>query len=81
MNDDVFVRFVDFPATINAVTTPNDDGTFNVYVNSALDESEKAAALEHELYHIRRDHFYSRLNVIECERSAVRHERFAFERA
>lgn len=55
---DYFVRFVEFPQHIKAVTLPNSDGTFDIYVNSALDEIERQNALNHELRHIKKDHFY-----------------------
>ena len=55
---DVFVRFVALPNTVRAVTLPNNDGTFDVYINADLPEELQRKALDHELEHIRRDHFY-----------------------
>ena len=56
---DYFVRLVELPRTVNGVTLPNDDGTFDIYLNSLLTEDEQKTALEHEIEHIRQDHFYN----------------------
>ena len=56
---DYFVRTVEFPRTVNGVTLPNDDGTFDIYLNAALTEDEQKTALEHEIEHIIQDHFYN----------------------
>ncbi len=55
----VFVRLVSLPEAVRAVTIPNDDSTFDVYVNSILPEELQNRALEHELQHIKQDHFYN----------------------
>lgn len=59
MGSNIFVRMVLLPETVRAVTLPNDDGTFDIYVNSSLPDELQDRALEHELEHIRRDHFYN----------------------
>lgn len=56
---DYFVRLVELPRTVNGVTLPNDDGTFDIYLNAALTEDEQKTALEHEIEHIIQDHFYN----------------------
>lgn len=56
---DYFVRLVELPRTVNGVTLPNDDSTFDIYLNSLLTEDEQKTALEHEIEHIRQDHFYN----------------------
>ena len=56
---DYFVRLVELPRTVNGVTLPNDDGTFDIYLNSLLTEDEQRTALEHEIEHIIQDHFYN----------------------
>lgn len=59
MGNYIFVRMIPLPEAVRAVTLPNDDGTFDIYVNSILPELLQNRALEHELRHIRMDHFYS----------------------
>ena len=56
---DYFVRLVELPRTVNGVTLPNDDGTFDIYLNRLLTEDEQKTALEHEIEHIIQDHFYN----------------------
>ena len=59
MGSYIFVRLILLPDTVRAVTIPNDDGTFDIYINRCLPEELQNRALEHELEHIRRDHFYN----------------------
>ncbi|MBR2048312.1 MAG: hypothetical protein IJ960_06905 [Oscillospiraceae bacterium] len=59
MGSQVYVRMIAFPRTVNAVTLPNDDGSFDVYINAKLPPELQVKALEHELEHINRDHFYN----------------------
>lgn len=59
MGSYIFVRMIPLPDTVPAVTIPNDDGTFDVYINANLPEERQNRALEHELEHIRKDHFYN----------------------
>ena len=54
---DYFVRLVELPPTIDGTVVPNDDGSFDIYINSRSPEEKRRAWLEHELDHIRRDHF------------------------
>lgn len=53
-----FVRLVPFPASVEGVTVPNDDGTFDIYLNADLCEARMRECLEHEIKHIMEDHFY-----------------------
>lgn len=59
MGNYIFVRLIPLPDTIPAVTIPNDDCTFDIYINSVLSEERQNRAMEHELEHIRLDHFYN----------------------
>lgn len=59
MGSNIFVRLVSLPVTVRAVTLPNPDCTFDIYINKDLPEELQHRALEHELNHIRKDHFYN----------------------
>ena len=59
MGNYIFVRMISLPGSVPAVTIPNNDGTFDVYINADLPELLQNRALEHELKHIRLDHFYN----------------------
>lgn len=65
-----FVRFVELPACVDGVTIPNDDGTFDIYINSLLSEDRKQNRLQHEIKHIQKDHFYKEKSVALCEMEA-----------
>ena len=55
---DYYVRVISLPPTVRGVTLPNDDGTFSIYINALCDDEVRRKALEHELSHMARDHFY-----------------------
>ena len=59
MGNYIFVRMIPLPETVPAVVLPNDDGTFDIYINAILPDKVQNKALEHELEHIRRDHLYN----------------------
>ena len=59
MGTNIFIRTIPLPETVRAVVLPNDDSTFDIYVNSHLPEELQQRALNHELAHIRKDHFYN----------------------
>lgn len=56
---DFFVRLVDLPPTVGGFVCPNDDGTFNVYLNSRKDQEHNIDSYLHEVDHIENDDFYN----------------------
>ena len=73
MRDDVFIRYIGLPTTVNAVTLPDEDGNYNVYINARLLKEEQELALRHELYHINNGHIYNYTPVADCEDEAKAH--------
>ena len=69
-NGDICVRMVPLPNLVRAVTLPNSDGTFDIYVNQNLPEEWQQKALQHELNHIRMNHFYNEDPVAQNEQEA-----------
>lgn len=68
---DYYIRRLPFPnRSVKAVTFPNDDGTFDIYLNTLYPEGELRSALEHELRHIELGHFYSDKSILQKEREA-----------
>ena len=66
-----FVRRIPLPATVEGVTIPNDDGTFDIYINESLPPERQEDALRHELRHITKDHLYDDISPVEqLEREA-----------
>ncbi len=71
MTEEIFVRYLDFPnRSVKAATFPNDDGSFDIYVNTLYPEAIQRRALEHELEHIRHGHFYSDAPIRQKEAEA-----------
>lgn len=66
----IYVRYLRLPYGIEAVVTPNNDYSFDVYINSALCPQRQAEALEHEIIHIKMDHLYNDDPVIVNEKEA-----------
>ena len=67
---DTYIRLVPLPAKVEGVTVPNDDGSFDVYINARLSPTRQQETLEHELRHIRHEHFYLDMPVARMERQA-----------
>ena len=53
-----YLRLVRLPLHVEAAVLPNDDGTFDIYVNESLPEEQRRRAFDHEVRHIRLDHLY-----------------------
>ena len=56
-----------FPTNVPGMVIPNNDGTFSVYINAALDILAQQEALDHELEHIENDDFYNGKPITEIE--------------
>ncbi|WP_195376746.1 hypothetical protein [Anaerotruncus rubiinfantis] len=54
-----YMRQVKLPPHVEATVLPNDDGTFDIYVNSELPEEKQREAFDHEVRHIKLDHLYN----------------------
>jgi len=66
-----YVRLIPLPKSVEGVSLPNSDGSFDVYINSSLSRARRERALQHELNHITDDHFYlDRLPLGEVESAA-----------
>lgn len=46
------VHYVSFPAAVEACTVPNDDGTFDIYINAGFDAVKRDKILAHEIQRI-----------------------------
>lgn len=67
---DYYLRQVPLPINVEGVTVPNDDGSFDIYINSRLSPAKQQHTLEHELMHLKREHFYLPLSIDSMERQA-----------
>ena len=67
---DYYVRHVSLPRTVEGVSIPNDDGTFDIYINSNLPPAKQDAVLRHELRHLKAGHFYLEMPIASMEKQA-----------
>lgn len=66
-NCDYFIRYLKLPPKIWAFITPNDDGTFSIYLDPRRSREQQLCDWEHELWHIIRDDFYNGEPIYFCE--------------
>lgn len=66
--DDVFIRYIRLPSTVQAVTVPDENADYNIYVNKNLCFNQVEKAIEHELEHIRNGDFEEYIPVAEIEK-------------
>lgn len=65
---DYHVRVIPFPCpTVGGMVTPNDDGSFSVYINANLSQERQKKALRHELEHIEDEDFHNGRPIDEVE--------------
>ena len=55
--DENYIRIIDLPSTVHGVTVRDEDGNYNIYINSSLSADARKRAIEHELKHISRGDF------------------------
>ena len=67
---DYYVRPVPLPRRVEGVSIPNDDGSFDIYINSNLPPELQQKTLEHELRHLKAEHFYLDMPIERMERQA-----------
>ena len=64
---DFFVRVLDLPPRVGGFCSPNEDGTYNVYLNSRKDRQHNIDSYFHEIDHIEGDDFWNELPIEEVE--------------
>jgi len=72
--EEEIVRLVDLPCGVRGFTLLDEDGRYNIYINSRLNWYMRQKAYEHELEHIERGDWDSDLPIWfieECVRKAV----------
>lgn len=66
-NADYFIRYMTLPPKIWAFVTPNDDGTFSVYLDPRRSREQQIEDYTHELNHILNDDLYNGLPIYVVE--------------
>lgn len=67
-NADYFIRLVTLPPTVNGIVSPNNDGTFNMYLSANKFPPDLIDDYIHEFRHIDDDDFYNGKPIGEIER-------------
>ncbi len=62
------VHYIELPDGVHGAVTLNGDGTYLIIINNKLSECDRELTLQHELAHIKLDHFNRHdKTVTECE--------------
>lgn len=64
------VYYAPLPETINGAVHLRDDGRYTIVISSNISAEAQEEALEHELRHIRMDHFHSEKDIRTIEAEA-----------
>ena len=79
---DYFIKKIEFPNMASAgVAASNGDGTFTIFINSLFCEEKQQEAIDHELRHLKENHFYREDNIyiIESEAKNIVREEMSIE--
>lgn len=71
--DDIIVRIIDLPWSIKGVTVVDENGDYNLYLNSRYTYEAQLTAYHHESRHINRNHFYDDNPVAVDEADAMKY--------
>lgn len=55
--NEIFVRLIDMPGAFPGMTIQDDEGDYNVYINSHLCQARRIKAYRHEMDHIKHNDF------------------------
>ncbi|MCH5199224.1 MAG: hypothetical protein J1E34_10015 [Oscillospiraceae bacterium] len=58
--ENIIIREISLPCNVRAFTLPDEQGDYNVYINSSLSDEQRKMSFIHELRHIKRNDFYKR---------------------
>lgn len=55
--DNYIIRIVKLPPHVGGITIPDENGDYNIYINSRLSDAKMVEVYDHEVYHIEHGHF------------------------
>lgn len=67
-NCDYFIRYKTLPKGIYSFVTPNNDGTFGIYLDPRRTHEQQLEDCSHEIDHIVNDDFYNDRPIEEVEK-------------
>lgn len=68
MAEDIIIRYVSLPHTVRGMTIQDEEGNYNIYLNSRLSHEAHIATLQHEIKHIKNNDFASPSHISELEK-------------
>lgn len=72
--EDYIIRIVPLPCHVGGFTMVDENGDYNIYLNSCLSQDRRIQAYDHEVAHIESGHFYDDTKTVETkEREANGH--------
>ena len=66
-NADYFVRFLKMPQGFYGFVTPNDDGTYSIYIDPTTPQEVQRDTYDHEVWHLLNDDFATDADPVEAE--------------
>ena len=72
--NEIFLRTIPLPDRVRAAVALDENGDYNIYVNTRLSHAEQLRAFEHERAHIVSSHFDPDLPAAACELEIARLE-------
>lgn len=65
---DIFIRFVSFPTLrIYGATALDENGDYSIFIDERLSNEMKLATYQHEVMHIKKNHFSTDISAIDAE--------------
>jgi hypothetical protein len=65
---DIYLRYIPLPCTIKGLTVQDEEGRYNIYLNSKLTYEAHAETLQHEIKHIVNNDFSNPSHVKKIEK-------------
>ncbi len=67
MKENIYIRKIPLPCGVRAFTVPDEQGDYNIYINSRLSFEQQCRSLEHETSHITRGDFQKDEAAVDIE--------------
>lgn len=65
--NDIYIRYVKLPITVRGITSEDENGDYNIYINSLMSSDQQQLTIDHEMKHIERNDFASDENIYVIE--------------
>ena len=65
--NEVYIRIIALPHTVRGITVADENGDYNIYINSVLSPDQQKLVLKHEMTHVKRNDFDSFCDIFEIE--------------